>query len=1030
MDHLPGSRHGIQHISVPFVASFPFDGQDFSTFPLRCGFDRDKFHQFSVDSLASLVQSWLYFGVLDVFFNRHIDLQKFCVEDDKLINQTRVVSSLPLHSLLDQWLESVVIPVLDPPESEDWSQIEPSKIFKYRKTMIDFLEDVLASVETVEELPQSLQAPLPVVLLSAKILVGTLSGVLNEVITLGEDLLTLGYFDRTRRIESNVPLRPDSAGQDQVLPTCQVLLSEFAAQNYCPFIARQICETYNYVAAYYVTRLGITSDISHQRCSSRECVANNVDMTNYTTRHASTDCACAHLSIPVEEVRSIIEAGGIPLVRVEVNGKGETTVRVRRMAGDTPYVAFSHVWSDGLGNPAANSLPICHMKRLQQYVQELRQPRLNLQMGIVNVGAIQWDAMRMTTDIEPRWFWLDTLCIPVGQEYLELKIKAINQMAAIYAGASQALVLDSGMERFSLDQAGTEPCEILARVCTTAWMRRCWTFQEAAITQQCHVRCLERSFDPLEISVGQLSKLQWTHHTDSFIEMMRRSFTMIRWVVRNLRDRDVLVYMRTMPNRNSKDAITSLVSRPFKDVLMDHFQGRRSTTGTYDPHDPETLYQEFVRCWNTLTKRTTTMWDDIHIILANLLDFNAFEILKLRDPAERMKCLLWSMPALPLGLFFNAEGPRHDPGGNHNNRWLPLYPKQNHVAIEPRVHVGTSCIILNGTVEDDKSDDTASRASSEEPPSEHRRVCALSLDGRMAGKPGSKRCVVMEPDGSETAHLSISLLRQMNDTLAASLGVGKSVIVLEKDLTDMSGNAVTRGALFQIMDHALVLNLTTDGESAKSVNNPLDAVFDCPVTVQLSRHSSSASSNVGSEGWDKTIEAKVLDHPWRMEIRCDPPTVAYSLPRRSPRPYPTVLFGFFYLVYLVFWVLDVISVFILIAICRKDFHSFSNFTKTVAVLIFIYDGLTILSLSKLQFLADALFLVWELFPSALAILYLVSRLSTAGLLTRLEYVFVILSLVSNVSQIAWKWSWKWLFLPTIINFWHMTFDPNWLPGGI
>jgi hypothetical protein len=112
MDHLPVARSGIAPLKVPFVASFTFDGQDFLSFPNRCGFDPDqRYYQCSVEALASLVQSWLYFGLIDVFFDRQVDREAFRhqaadFESDDIFRM--LVSSKPLHDLINEWLATVV----------------------------------------------------------------------------------------------------------------------------------------------------------------------------------------------------------------------------------------------------------------------------------------------------------------------------------------------------------------------------------------------------------------------------------------------------------------------------------------------------------------------------------------------------------------------------------------------------------------------------------------------------------------------------------------------------------------------------------------------------------------------------------------------------------------------------------------------------------------------------------------------------------------------------------------------------------
>ncbi len=91
-----------------------------------------------------------------------------------------------------------------------------------------------------------------------------------------------------------------------------------------------------------------------------------------------------------------------------------------------PYVAISHVWSDGLGNPNHNSLPFCQIKRLQELVQE-------------STG-------------KPLPFWIDTICVPLEER---LRGKAIANMAKVYRSAAAVLVLTAQFRiRRGLDGSG------------------------------------------------------------------------------------------------------------------------------------------------------------------------------------------------------------------------------------------------------------------------------------------------------------------------------------------------------------------------------------------------------------------------------------------------------------------------------------------------------------------------------------------------------------------------------------------------
>ena len=59
-------------------------------------------------------------------------------------------------------------------------------------------------------------------------------------------------------------------------------------------------------------------------------------------------------------------------------------------SADVCYVALSHIWADGLGNPFKNSLPLCQLNRLQNAVKNLQN--------------------HSEPNIRGCSFWVDTLC--------------------------------------------------------------------------------------------------------------------------------------------------------------------------------------------------------------------------------------------------------------------------------------------------------------------------------------------------------------------------------------------------------------------------------------------------------------------------------------------------------------------------------------------------------------------------------------------------------------------------------------------
>ena len=79
-------------------------------------------------------------------------------------------------------------------------------------------------------------------------------------------------------------------------------------------------------------------------------------------------------------------------------------------------------------------------------------------------------------------FWIDTLCIPVGQEYNRIKMQSINSMAKTYASAQAVVILDHELQQ--IKHLGKPVSELLGLLACSAWTSRCWTFQEGALARK------------------------------------------------------------------------------------------------------------------------------------------------------------------------------------------------------------------------------------------------------------------------------------------------------------------------------------------------------------------------------------------------------------------------------------------------------------------------------------------------------------------------------------------------------------------
>ena len=206
----------------------------------------------------------------------------------------------------------------------------------------------------------------------------------------------------------------------------------------------------------------------HSRCDRHMCAADQIDPNTYSTLHTTGECDCVWVPISEDELLAVLESGGVPLLvppSLE-GGAVEWKIVSTSVRPEMPYVAISHVWSGGLGNPTKNSLPLCQLEKIRQCVAELIQGENPL-------------------------FWLDTLCVPRRKDGKNL---AISRMKRTYQDATRVLVLDTQLRQTSINSQRWQSSatndtrigsakEFLLRIASSGWMRRLWTLQEGAIAR-------------------------------------------------------------------------------------------------------------------------------------------------------------------------------------------------------------------------------------------------------------------------------------------------------------------------------------------------------------------------------------------------------------------------------------------------------------------------------------------------------------------------------------------------------------------
>ena len=141
----------------------------------------------------------------------------------------------------------------------------------------------------------------------------------------------------------------------------------------CHHQVSYLAKAYDLDTLTYFSLLRSKRQADHRRCEDQpSCIAYNVDSSTYKTRHVTEDCTCADVETPYEELRQVIKSGGIPLLGIEQDPTSTTCrLRVYRRRPGSVYVALSHVWHDGLGNPSRCALPLCQLRRLDEALQLL-----------------------------------------------------------------------------------------------------------------------------------------------------------------------------------------------------------------------------------------------------------------------------------------------------------------------------------------------------------------------------------------------------------------------------------------------------------------------------------------------------------------------------------------------------------------------------------------------------------------------------------------------------------------------------------
>src|SRR5271170_3856175 len=462
MDHLPSVSNPLPPLLVPFVAEEEIEYGNFLEYPESRSVNKMTLRVgkwTNMKNAASFLQTWLFFGLIHAFLDSEIRIEDFVRTDEAG----------------RQWLTTTILPKL----LEDWYhrslRLPEQSVSAYHEQKLALLmcaydHNILFSNETDEKLTT--------VSFSVAILIQTL--VDASIILDNHPSKRLPVVDNRfawtvrdfRHLE--FPLLR------QLFLSRGWCLNEFARLQ-----AKGLpCNTLYYLSS--MKHLTPSSSENHANCTMDYCKFQEIPENQYHTLHVDDLCSCQYVDAPMDRVKRIIQTGGIPLLAYSIDPSESTGhLKVTELNPLFSYVALSHVWADSRGNKECNALPECQL----QYIQGLVQSVTHREYPQLNPG--ESSAVEPQSRM-PAFFWIDTLCIPVGKHEHHLRKKAILRIADTYSQASCVLVLDSRLERLQICPS-IEEC--LARIYCSTWMRRCWTLQELSMAKSCFVRFSNGFFD-------------------------------------------------------------------------------------------------------------------------------------------------------------------------------------------------------------------------------------------------------------------------------------------------------------------------------------------------------------------------------------------------------------------------------------------------------------------------------------------------------------------------------------------------------
>ena len=494
MEHLPlivDPAYPLPKIPC-YCKSDDYDRQGMANFPQRAGWTIDRqdgpvrFNETTgrIASPVALLQAWLFFGFLQDVFSigqTEIDIDAF----QQQIDGQSFLSTAALPDCLTRL------------ERAAW-QLEPDACLQHQKQVLGCFKSLVEFLDRHWDTHTAISGWNIISIMSLDhimvfvILAETLRNAVTQIWSVSWDKSPMRMC---RFFWKRNPFR-----------------DRFLQAGWCPNEASMLYDQLDNTGLFLASMLKrpFSDKLSHKSCSEERCLALQTSDDNYETKHVDNCSNCREIDMDQEKICKILRYGGIPLVYVHTTEDGQfSKVRIVDFnAGCLEYIAISHVWAHGLGNPQNSALPLCQVMRLHSLVG--KRP--------------------YSLSGEPRQpaFWIDTLCVPVDPQLKDFRKLAISRFDDTFRHARQVLVLDADLQRSSVRGSRME---IATRIFCSGWMRRLWTLSEAVVAEdtanasKVDIQFLE---GPIEFNAVAGKHIKSIYHTEHAIHTIFSAFPQYR----------------------------------------------------------------------------------------------------------------------------------------------------------------------------------------------------------------------------------------------------------------------------------------------------------------------------------------------------------------------------------------------------------------------------------------------------------------------------------------------------------------------